>query len=138
MAKATAKNELAATFAALKAVLKKHAKRLVVLADSATGYTLVCKSIAKYNQQPLYFGGARIGKRYVSYYLFWVYASPPLLKGMSKGLAARMQGKSCFNFKRPEPELFAELDALTGACLASLAAKGLLKAGAVFDYKADA
>jgi hypothetical protein len=32
---------------------------------------------------------------------------------MSDALAKRQQGKSCFNFKTVEPELFAELAALT-------------------------
>jgi len=38
---------------------------------------------------------------------------PGLLKGISPALKKRMQGKSCFNFKQPEPDLFAELTRLT-------------------------
>ena len=45
-----------------------------------------------------------------------VYANPELLDGMSLELKKRMQGKSCFNFKKAEPELFEELGALTGRC----------------------
>jgi len=36
-----------------------------------------------------------------------------LLKGASNELMARMQGKSCFNFKSIDPALFTELEALT-------------------------
>jgi hypothetical protein len=32
-----------------------------------------------------------------------------------EGLQKRMQGKSCFNFTRPDPALFAELKALIEA-----------------------
>ena len=36
-----------------------------------------------------------------------------LLGGYSKELKARMQGKTCFNFKTVEEPLFKELEALT-------------------------
>jgi hypothetical protein len=42
-----------------------------------------------------------------------VYSQPALLEGMSPELKKRMQGKSCFNFKKSEPELFKELNQLT-------------------------
>ncbi|HEX9840215.1 MAG TPA: hypothetical protein VGA72_12750, partial [Anaerolineales bacterium] len=42
-----------------------------------------------------------------------VYMFPDLLKGMSPELKKHMQGKSCFNFKKVEPDLFKELDELT-------------------------
>jgi hypothetical protein len=38
---------------------------------------------------------------------------PDLLKGVSPALKKHMQGKSCFNFKKVEPELLAELSELT-------------------------
>jgi hypothetical protein len=67
------------------------------------------------NKQPLCFGGVRLGKAYVSFYLMSVYASPDLLKGMSPELKKRMQGKSCFNFKEVDEKLFKELARLTKA-----------------------
>ena len=42
-----------------------------------------------------------------------VYMYPQLLKDVSPELKKRMQGKSCFNFKKVEPELFRELAELT-------------------------
>ena len=55
-----------------------------------------------------------IGKAYVSFHHMGVYARPDLLKdNVSKALKARMQGKSCFNFKTVDPALFAELEDLT-------------------------
>jgi hypothetical protein len=38
---------------------------------------------------------------------------PELLKNISPELKKRMQGKSCFNFKKVEPDLFKELKELT-------------------------
>ena len=59
------------------------------------------------------FAGVRMGKRYVSYYLFSVYREPGQLDGISPELRRRMQGKSCFNFTRVDDAFFDELDELT-------------------------
>jgi hypothetical protein len=42
-----------------------------------------------------------------------VYMYPELLQDISPELKKRMQGKSCFNFKKVEPGLFQELTELT-------------------------
>jgi hypothetical protein len=60
-----------------------------------------------------WFGGVRVGKRYVSYYLMPVYVEPSLLDEVSPALRRRMQGKSCFNFTSVDEGLFAELTELT-------------------------
>jgi hypothetical protein len=64
------------------------------------------------NKKPIFFGGVRMGKGYVSYYLMPAY-SPELQKGMSPALKKRMQGKACFNFTVVDEELFAELRKVT-------------------------
>ena len=69
-----------------------------------------------YKNDTLYFGGVEIRKNYVSYHLFAVYMFPELLKNISPELKKRMQGKSCFNFKKEDDELFAELKGLTESC----------------------
>ena len=61
----------------------------------------------------MWFGSARIGKRYVSYHLMPIYAFPDLLDTMSPALKKRMQGKSCFNFTHVDDQLFTELEVLT-------------------------
>lgn len=101
-----------ATFLALKKVLKPYERRLVVQADSENNYCLITKHIMK-NKQPLWFAGVRKGKAYVSYHLIPIYACPELAKGMSAELKKRMQGKTCFNFKRVDEKLFKELGQLT-------------------------
>ena len=55
----------------------------------------------------------QVKKNYVSFYLMPVYMYPELLKGISPELKKRMQGKSCFNFKKVEADLFHELADLT-------------------------
>jgi len=111
--------EFAAVFAALKAVLAKHANRLSVKADTPIEYTLLTKSPSPFPQhkgQPLYFGSVRLGKAYVSFHLVPVYMCPVLAKNISPALKKRMQGMACFNFKTgPEPELVADLKLLTKA-----------------------
>ncbi len=42
-----------------------------------------------------------------------VYVNPALLEAISPELRKRMQGKSCFNFKTIDMQLFEELAALT-------------------------
>ena len=60
-----------------------------------------------------YVAGTRLGKRYVSFHLMPVYASPELNASVSPQLRKRMQGKSCFNFATIDEPLFAELAELT-------------------------
>ena len=99
-------------FEELKSIFKPFAKKMDVSHDSDAHYMLNTRFIMR-NKQPLCFGGVRKGKNYVSFYLMSVYASPDLLKGMSPELKKRMQGKSCFNFKEVDKQLFSELKTLT-------------------------
>lgn len=108
------KNDFNQVFAKLKSILKPYVKKMDVAEDSQTYYLLNTRYIMK-NKQPLCFGGVRLGKAYVSFYLMSVYASPDLLKTMSPELKKRMQGKSCFNFKEVDESLFKELARLTKA-----------------------
>ena len=99
-------------FEQLKSILKPYAKNLTITADTSNGYSLDGPYSEKY-QKTLFFGAAQIKKNYVSFYLMPVYIFPDLLKDMSPELKKHMQGKSCFNFKKVEPELFKELKQLT-------------------------
>lgn len=99
-------------FEMLKAILKPYAKNLTITADTSDAYSLDGPYSEKY-KKALFFGAAQIKKNYVSFYLMPVYMFPELLKGMSPELKKHMQGKSCFNFKKVEPDLFKELTQLT-------------------------
>src|SRR2546421_9762735 len=106
--------EFETVFAELKSIFKPYAKKMDLASDTGTYYLLNTRYTMK-NKQPLCFGGVRLGKNYVSFYLMSVYASPELLKTMSPELKQRMQGKSCFNFKAVDKKLFRELRELTKA-----------------------
>jgi hypothetical protein len=125
---ATAKNAsdtFAEAFAGLERILLRHV-RPPLAAARREGEVLVKGPVVPKWKKELWFGQVRRGRAYVSYHLMTVYAFPELLRGMSPGLRARMQGKTCFNFRRAEPDLFAELDDLTGRCVERLRVEGAL------------
>lgn len=111
-------------FNVLKRSLCRHAGNLIVLTDDDACY-LNTHHIMK-NKKPLFFGSVQIKKNYVSYHLMPVYVNPSLLDTMSAGLKKHMQGKSCFNFKAVEKNLFEELDALTEACYQFYVSEGFV------------
>ena len=98
-------------FEKLRSILKPYEKSLAVKADSADIFYLDGPYSEKWKKE-LFFGSAQIKKNYVSFYLMPVYMYPDLLKDISSDLKRHMQGKSCFNFKKVEPELFEELEDL--------------------------
>lgn len=101
-------------FDALRKILYRHAPALTVTIDEPEYYSLDTRHIMK-NRKPLFFGAVRSTKTYVSFHLMPVYVNPALLDGISPELAKRQQGKSCFNFKEPDPACFDELKKLTRA-----------------------
>jgi hypothetical protein len=105
-------NEFPLVFEELKQILKPYAPKLSVTVDTADAYSLDGPYSEKW-KKPLFFGSVQIKKNYVSFYLMPVYMYPELLKDVSPALKKHMQGKSCFNFKKVEPELFDELAVLT-------------------------
>jgi hypothetical protein len=110
------KPDFRATFDALKRLLTRHKANLNVATDKPTLFCVEMRGI-QFRGKPLFFGGVREGKNYVSFHLMPVYACPELLRGLSPALKKRMQGKACFNFTTPDPALFRELAELTDAGL---------------------
>jgi hypothetical protein len=104
--------EFPLVFEQLKAILKPFASQLTHKVDTNDSYYLEGPFSEKWKKE-LFFGSVQIKKNYVSFYLMPVYMYPKLLKDVSPGLKKRMQGKSCFNFKTMELELFQELSELT-------------------------
>jgi hypothetical protein len=122
--------EFAATLAALRKVLEPFAKKkgMLVAKDEPGEYLVLAPPNAKYPQYPkgLWFVCARVGKAYVSFHLMPIYMCPDLGKQISPALKKRMQGKTCFNFKTPDPALFAELSVLTKAAYERWKKEGLV------------
>ena len=104
--------DLALVFEQLKNILKPYSQQLTLKSDTADPYYLDGPYSEKWKKE-IFFASAQIKKNYVSFYLMPVYMYPELLKDISPELKKRMQGKSCFNFKKVEPDLFNELAALT-------------------------
>lgn len=102
-------------FAALREILGKQAPKLKIVHDTPTKYYLDTHFIGKKNKAPIFFGAAIINKNYVSFHFMPVYALPTAQKKISPQLKKHMQGKACFNFTAPDPELFAELDAIVSS-----------------------
>jgi len=114
MANKAADVEFQQVFDALRKLITKHAKKLVVQADTPSNYSLYTKVLAP-NKKPMFFAGVSVRKNSVNYYLMPVYTCPDLLNDVAPELKARMQGKSCFNFKKLDKALFAQLGRLTDA-----------------------
>jgi hypothetical protein len=112
-----ASHEFTATFVSLRAILADLADRLVVKADTPTEYQLVAKRPSPFPQhkgQPMYFASVRLGKAYVSFHLMALYGDAVLT--VPPALKKRMQGKTCFNFKKaPDAEQLSQLRQLTEA-----------------------
>lgn len=117
--------DLNPVYAELRRIMEPYAERLDVKQDDDAALYLDTHHLQK-NKKPVFFGAVQVKKAYVAYHLMPVYSDPALLDGISDELRARMQGKSCFNFKRAEPELFEELAALTASAVASYEAAGYL------------
>lgn len=72
--------------------------------------------------EPAWFSAVQLKKAYVSCHLMPLYALPALRETVPPDLLKRMQGKSCFNFKKADPALFDALDRLTAECARAYAA----------------
>ncbi len=108
-------NEFDAVHARLRAIILAHRGDLAVTRDDPAGMAVEVPGL---EGKPWgYVAGTRVGKSYVSYYLMPVPATPGLAESMSPELKKRMQGKACFNFRKVDEALFAELDALTATAI---------------------
>ena len=99
----------------LRAIIVRHQGDLALQKDGPAGVALEVPGL---EGKPWgYVAGTRVGKRYVSFYLMPVYASPELAASVSPALAKRKQGKACFNFTKIDEPLFAELEQLAARAI---------------------
>jgi len=95
-------SDLSAVFDAYRPILEPYIPTMMVVQDNERGLYLNTRSVMK-NRQPLFFASIAVNKRYVSFHLFPVYMYPDLLDGIGN-LEKRMQGTSCFNFRKVDPD----------------------------------
>jgi hypothetical protein len=116
--------EFNTVFTRLKRILQALEPKLVVIKNEPDCYYLNLHHTRADGYQ-YFFGSVQIKKNFVAYHLFGVYMHPELLDGISSNLKKRLQGKSCFNFKKSEEPLFEELEGLTHQCLAQFKEAGM-------------
>ena len=127
-------SEFESIFARLRSLLQKHSETLSVGEDTSTSYSLAgrpgpatLKAWGGKMKRPIIpVAWVQIGKAYVSYHLMGVAGNAKLCDAMSAKLKARMQGKTCFNFKTVDDELFAELDQLTSKSITAFRNGGFI------------
>ncbi len=121
-------------FAHLKEILQKYSGTFTVKPDTNTKYGLYAQIGpatlkiwgGKMRKPAMPVACVEIGKGYVSYHLMGVYGNTKLLDELSKELKARMQGKTCFNFKKVDENIFLELDSLTARSIDSFKKSGFI------------
>lgn len=102
-------SDLGEVFSALRALMLETAPGQLVAKDVPGDLVLHTDRGDPKTGRPVWFGAVATKKSYVAFHLFPLYEQPALAEGISPALDKRRQGKSCFNFKAVEPELFEEL-----------------------------
>lgn len=128
------KPDFESIFARLRAILQKYAGTLTVKDDTPVCYCLDARAGpaavqawgGKVKRPRIPVAWVQIGKAYVSFHLMGIYGNTQLHDAMSKELKARMQGKTCFNFKTHDETLFQELERLTGQACAAFKKAGYI------------
>lgn len=118
--------DLAAIFRSLRPLFSEHADTCVVLSDDPSRYYLGTYEVREKDGYRTGFGGVEIKKNYVSAHLMPIYVHPDMLENLSPQLRKRMQGKSCFNFKKTDQQLFEELHDLINAGISRFKEDGKL------------
>ncbi len=103
-------------FAVLREIILRSARGMTLAQDAPGNVILKTSWPEPGKKDPAWFGAVQLKKNYVSYHLMPLYALPVLTEDVSAELRKRMQGKSCFNFKKIEPELFDALERTTAKC----------------------
>ena len=127
------------TFSALVQVLKSEMGSLTVKSDKPTYFCIEAYTgpstlrawKGKMRSATIPVAWVKSSKTYVSYHLMGLYMNPAMGKRIPKELKARMQGKTCFNFRSIDPELFAQLGELTRESIEAFRKGGFISDEAV-------
>jgi hypothetical protein len=123
-------------FVRLRAILRKHADRFTVTADSVKCFCLEATpgpaTLQAWNgklRRPMIpVAWVEIEKTYVGFHLMGIYGDRQLLTGMSLRLKAHMHGKTCFSFRALDEPLFQELEQATANGIRSFEEAGFISA----------
>lgn len=111
-------------FDVLRSRMLRAATGMATTTDEPGNLVLKTVWLEPGKKEGAWFGAVQLKKNYVSVHLMPIYADATLRAKVSAELEKRMQGKSCFNFKKPEPELFDPLEELIADCAKAWAAPG--------------
>jgi hypothetical protein len=117
-------NQLPEIFQCLKSILEPYTKDMVLHKDQPEEFYLNLQHQRADGYQ-YFFGSVKIKKKDVGFYLMALYFYPEMLETVSENLKKHLNGKTCFHFKKLEPELFAELENLTARGYARFQKEGL-------------
>lgn len=112
---------LGAVFSELRDRVLRASKDMNVAQDEPGNLVLKTPWKEPGKKEPAWFAAVQLKKNYVSCHLMPLYVLPVMREQLSPDLQKRMQGKSCFNFKKVEPALFDALERLTVECAAAYA-----------------
>ena len=121
-------------FTRLKEILQKYSASFTIKPDENNKYGLYAKVGpatlkvwgGKMKKPAMSVAWVETGKAYVSYHLMGMYGNKKLHESMSQELMARMQGKTCFNFKKIDEKVFEELDELTAKSIDAFKKAGFI------------
>ncbi|HTT11111.1 MAG TPA: hypothetical protein VMG60_09500 [Burkholderiaceae bacterium] len=116
--------DLRPLFAALKGLLARHARHLLVVHDAPDEYFLNTRKRTA-DGKPMFFGAVELTRSHVVYRLMPLQLDPALAAALSPALRKQMRGNSAFNLTEVDPPALEELDRLTRAAMASFERKGL-------------
>lgn len=103
--------DFSATYVRLRQILEPYLDKASVKTDEPGALYVERLDTDK----PEMFAAVATKKSYVSFHYMPVYANPELLNDISDDLRRRMQGKSCFNFKRADDPAIEDLARLVEA-----------------------
>lgn len=109
-------DDFAEVYARLRQIMLEAAPGMTINRDEPGALELRTAGIDPKTKQHGWFGTVTIKKAYVAFHLMPLYTAPDLASAVSPALAKRKQGKTCFNFKKIDEDLFEELRALAHRC----------------------
>ncbi len=113
-----------AVFMGLKEILHPYEKKLKVLENTPTRYTLGGTIFSTKRRESMLMAVYSM-KSYVSIHLMPIYMCPETAERLSPDLRKHKQGKACFNFSEYDPKLFLEVATLVKRSIAACKAKKL-------------
>ena len=102
-------------FQQIRGAIVRYAPELSTKTDTPKAYQLYSIKdieLAGRKFSEIYFAGAVIQKNFVGFYFFPIYTHPEKFTSLPAALKKTLKGKFCFNFKKIDKELLAQVDDL--------------------------